>query len=503
MSYQQPTRDEVRAAAAELGIDLTDAECDLHISFMAPDLEAYGFVETLAEPKPSIDPPDRTSRRPDPEENALGAWHVRTGIRTSDEGRLAGRTVALSDNVCLAGVPMMAGTSMLRDYVPDIDATVVTRLLDAGATITGKAHCEYLGLASGSHTGDAGPVRNPHRPTHSSGGSSSGVGALVASGAVDLGIGTDASGSVRVPASWSGAVGMKPTHGLVPYTGILPLEATLDHVGPITATVADNALMLEILAGPDGLDPRQHGVAAHRYTQALTGECAGMRVGVVQEGFEVPDLQPDVADAVRAAGDVLAGLGARVDDMKLPAYPLGIVLWDLIALEGHVRQLLGNGFGTGWRGLYVTGLVEALQGWQARSAEFPPAVKVALVMGNVFRRRHGGVPYAKAHNLLRTLNEAYDAALADYDVLVVPTTPMKATELPAPGASPEVSVRRAFEMVLNTVPCNATGHPALNVPCAMRAGLPVGMMLIGRRWDEPTIYRVAYAFERSGDWISR
>ena len=180
-----------------------------------------------------------------------------TEIQEATDGPLAGRTVAIKDNIMVAGVPMMNGSETLEGFVPTRDATVVTRLLAAGATITGKAVCEDLCFSGGSHTSRTGPVRNPWDPTRSAGGSSSGSAALVAAGAVDLAVGGDQGGSVRIPSAYSGTVGHKPTHGLVPYTGAFPIELTLDHLGPITRTVADAALMLGVLAGADGLDPRQ------------------------------------------------------------------------------------------------------------------------------------------------------------------------------------------------------------------------------------------------------
>ena len=173
-----------------------------------------------------------------------------------------GRTVALKDTVLLAGVPLMNGASVMEGYVPEVDATIVTRMLDAGATITGKAVCEYFCLSGSSFTSATGPVHNPVKYGYSAGGSSSGSAALVGSGAVDMSIGGDQAGSIRIPAAFSGIVGMKPTHGLVPYSGIMSMEVSIDHIGPMTANVADNALLLEVLAGPDGYDNRQTGERA-------------------------------------------------------------------------------------------------------------------------------------------------------------------------------------------------------------------------------------------------
>src|SRR3954452_4166653 len=189
---------------------------------------------------------------------------------------------------------MTTGASTLAGYVPDVDATIVTRILDAGGTIVGKSHCEFYCLSGGSHTSALGPVHNPRRMGYSAGGSSSGSGALVAAGEVDMALDGDQGGSIRMPASFCGIYGMKATHGLVPYTGIMPIEIFVDHTGPMTANVADNALLLEVLAGPDGYDPRQYDVKVHPYTQALGKGVGGMRIGVVTEGFQQANAEEDV-----------------------------------------------------------------------------------------------------------------------------------------------------------------------------------------------------------------
>ena len=189
-----------------------------------------------------------------------------TSITEREGGPLAGRSVAIKDNTAVAGVPMMNGSATLEGFVPARDATVVTRLLAAGATIAGKAVCEDLCFSGGSHTSRTGPVRNPWDTTRSAGGSSSGSAALLAAGVVDIATGGDQGGSVRIPAAYCGVVGHKPTHGLVPYTGAFPIEQTIDHLGPMARTVADVALTLAVLAGPDGLDPRQPAESASRTT---------------------------------------------------------------------------------------------------------------------------------------------------------------------------------------------------------------------------------------------
>src|SRR4030095_8107689 len=206
-------------------------------------------VDAMPDNLPPVKYPRTPGYRPGPEENKHNAWYVKTTVNGAPRGKLKGKTIALKDNIMLAGVPMMNGAATLEGYVPDIDATVVHRILDAGGTIAGKAHCEYFCLSGGSHTNATGPVHNPHKMGYSAGGSSSRRVVLVALREVDMAIGGDQGGSIRMPASFCGIYGMKPTHGLVPYTGIMPIEITVDHTGPMTANVADNALLLEVIAG--------------------------------------------------------------------------------------------------------------------------------------------------------------------------------------------------------------------------------------------------------------
>jgi len=253
MSIRRPTLEQMRELVSGLHMNMSDEEIITYMQLMDDSFAAYDRVDTLPDNLPQIHYPRTPGSRPAEADNPLNAWYYQCEIRGSMAGPLKGKQVVLKDNVCLAGVPMMNGASTLEGYTPDIDATIVTRMLDAGATIVGKAHCEYFCLSGGSHTNASGPVHNPYRLGYSAGGSSSGSGALVGSGEVAMAIGGDQGGSIRIPASFCGCYGMKPTHGLVPYTGIMPIEPTIDHTGPITATVADNALLLEVLAGDDGL----------------------------------------------------------------------------------------------------------------------------------------------------------------------------------------------------------------------------------------------------------
>src|SRR5213076_2919858 len=272
MAVRRPTLDQLRGVAEDLGMHMGDEELKSYDALMQANFAAYEAVDAMPDYIPAVKYPRTPGYHPEPAENKHNAWYVKTTIKGAPSGKLAGKTIALKDNICLAGVPMMNGASTLEGYTPDVDATIVTRMLDAGGTILGKVHCEYFCFSGGSHTSAAGPVHNPRKMGYSAGGSSSGSAAVVAAGEVPMAIGGDQGGSIRIPAAYCGIYGMKPTHGLVPYTGVMPIELTLDHTGPMSATVADKALLLEVLAGPDGLDPRQAGVKVDTYTKALTGD---------------------------------------------------------------------------------------------------------------------------------------------------------------------------------------------------------------------------------------
>jgi amidase len=494
---QLPTEKTLSELAGRHGLDLSEADLATYQRVIARALPSFQRLDELDEPKLPVRYARTPGYRPSQEENPLNAWYWRCSIEGAQDGPLAGKTVALKDSVCVAGVPMMNGCSLLEGFVPDVDATIVTRILDAGGRIAGKATCEHLGVSDGSHTSDTGPVPNPHDPTRSAGGSSSGCAVLLATGECDMAIGGDQAGSIRMPASFSGVYGLKPTYGLVPYTGVFEGEYTLDHVGPMAATVEDSALLLHAIAGPDGIDPRQPDVPVEDYLGALDGGVEAMRVGILEEGFGWPGAEPEVAEAVRRAAERLREVGAIVEDVSIPLHRDSPHIWRAIAAEGAlVRVLRGNGQGVGSKGYYNTPLIDAFGRAQARGAnDFSVTVKYVVLLGEYLQERYGGHYYAKARNLSRRLQAAYDDALARYDVLVMPTTVMRATPLPGPDASLEERIRRAFEVNDSTCGFNVTGHPAMSIPCAWIDGLPVGMMAVGPAFGEATVLRFARACE--------
>jgi amidase len=498
---RQPSIAELQRIAEAYGFELTPEEASSFRALMEGTLASYRRLDQFVEPRLPVKYPRDGGYRPPPEENRLNAWYWKCSIKGAAGGKLAGKRIALKDNVCVAGIPMMNGSHLLEGFVPSEDATIVTRILDAGGEIVGKAVCENLCFSGGSHTADTGPVLNPHDPKRSAGGSSSGSAALVVAGECDMAIGGDQGGSIRIPSSYCGAFGLKPTYGLVPYTGVFPIELTLDHVGPMARSAADCALLLEVIAGPDGLDPRQSAaVRTEEYSRALSGDLSGLRLGVVREGFGWPGAsEPDVDATVRDAVQRFAKAGATVSEISIPLHRDGLHIWSPIAVEGATMLMVsGNGMGTNWKGHYLTALSEFYaRSRRARANDLSETVKLVVLLGQYMQDRYHGRYYAKAQNLARLLRAAYDEALRSVDLLVMPTTPMKATPLPAPNASREEYVARALQMIPNTCPFDVTGHPAMNVPCGLSEGLPVGMMLVGRHWEDGTVLRAAHAFEQT------
>tara|TARA_Y100001970_G_scaffold294370_1_gene451911 strand:+ start:12989 stop:14524 length:1536 start_codon:yes stop_codon:yes gene_type:complete len=503
-TVRTPTVEEVLDLGDDFGLNLSLEDAESFQGLMAGTIESYHRLDDLAEPKLPVNYPRTTGYRPPPEENRYNAWYWKSEVQGKKRGPLSGKKIVLKDNICLAGVPMMNGSSILEGYVPDIDATLVTRILDAGGTIVGKAANTNLCVDGGSATTATGMVENPHKKGYSAGGSSSGSAVLVSVGEADMGMGGDQGGSIRIPACWSGVVGHKPTHGLVPYTGVFPIEMTLDHTGPLARNVTDTALLLQAIAGPDGFDPRQGNCKTQDYIKALSKGVKGMKIGILKEGFGHEESEKVVDQKVKSAAKVFKSLGATVKEVSVPMHLDGIHIWNAIAVEGATELMLkGNGFGTNWEGYYTTSLLDAYaKGWRSRPNDLSETVKTVMMLGEYMHRNYNGRYYAKAQNLSRTLRDAYDAALSEYDVIVLPTLPQTATKLPAPDCSREDYLDTALNMIRNTSPFDCSGHPAISIPCGKSSGgLPIGMMIVGKHYDDASVLRVARAYEKkAGSW---
>ncbi|MEA2227486.1 MAG: amidase [Solirubrobacteraceae bacterium] len=507
MPVQPPGPDELARIAREYNMELSAEELSAFAELAVPTLAGFGRIDELPdEVLPVKYPRADAGHRPTGTENPSNGWSWKCSIPGAAEGPLAGRTVGVKDNICVAGMPMLNGSPIMEGYVPREDATVVTRLLDAGAEIVGKTAVPAFCFDGGGLTGYPEPQpTNPHDAAYMCGSSSNGSAAVVVTGQADMALGGDQGGSIRMPASWSGCVGHKPTYGLVPYTAIFPIELTLDHVGPMARTVADCALMLEVIAGEDGMDPRQVGVRTQPYVEGLEAGAEGLRVGLLTEGFEIDGAsEPDVDAAVREAADVLAGAGARVEEVSVPMHRDGLAIWNAIGLEGATDLMVrGDAFGTNHKGHYTTDLVDFYgRARRSRANDYSATVKLTILLGHYLSDRYNHHYYAKGQNLGRLLRAAYAEALDRFDVLVMPTTAMKAKRFPS-DRSPASLIASALGNLHNTAPIDVTGNPALSVPCGMSEGRPVGMMFVGRHFDDATVLRAGAAYEQArGDLAS-
>lgn len=413
---------------------------------------------------------------------------------------------------------MLMGTNFAKDYIPDTDATLVTRILEAGGHITGKAVCENMCHSATSHSSSTGVVENPFCKGYSAGGSSSGSAVLVALGEVWGSVGADQGGSIRVPVANCGIVGMKPTFGLVPYTGCASNEPTNDHAGPMTRTVYDNALLLEGIAGADNIDDR--GFAAPKpenvpkYSRAVAelpseNPLTGKKIGIITESLSTPATDSRVVETFHTAAAQFEVLGAVVAEVSIPIHSKGAAIWTGVSKTGGFLNKTSGAFGR--RGYQMVGLNQMLYPIQQENWDHAYSATKNIYLNGLHAVQTFPALLAKATNLSRKLRNSYDAALEEFDVLITPTLPYVATSHAAPNATPIQQISKQIGLTSNTAPFNQTGHPVLAIPIGMlevlegpgvldKVKLPVSMQVIGKWWDETTVYQCAGAWENANDW---
>lgn len=418
---------------------------------------------------------------------------------------LAGVPVALKDNIVTKEQPTTCASRILEGYVSPYDATAVIRLRAAGALIAAKTNLDEFAMGSSTEHSAYGRVKLPLDHTRVPGGSSGGSAALVAAGEVTMALGGDQGGSIRTPSAWCGVFGLKPTWGLVPMTGGMPISYSVDHCGPMCSSTENVARLLTAIAGPDPHDPRTINAKVGNYMEALGRGVKGLRVGLLKEGFHHPVSDQATSAKVRAAANDLKASGAAVEEVSVPMHLEGPHIWTGVILEGAAEMMIkGYGMGNNWPGYYTLSLQEAFaRGWRSRPDDVSETVKLVLLLGEYMHRHYHNRYHAKAQNLRVLLRAAYDKALANCDVLAMPTIPFPATEIPSPDAPREVYVDAALNMQQNTCPFDVSGHPAFTVPCGKVNGLPVGIMLVGRHFEETTVIQAAQALEQAGDWRTR
>jgi amidase len=497
---RRPSAEELRAGAARDYLELSTADCEALLPFVDDYLQALDEVEELPELALPLRHATRDpGRAPRPEEDPYNAFTRLCRIEGAAGGPLAGKRIGIKDNIAIAGVPLSNGSRTLAS-VPSLDAVVVERILDAGGTIVGKLNLDDFSSSGFGDTSFFGPTRNPRKPTHSPGGSSSGAGSAVASGAVDLALGADQGGSVRIPAAMCGCVGIKATHGLVPSFGITYMDHTLDAIGPLGASVDEVATLLRVIAGHDWRDPQwvRGPLEPADYRSAAEERPEGLRIGVVREALDESLCEPAVLDATERAIEALRDDGAIVEWTSIPLWRNGFAIWATVLLGAWPAMIRSDGMGYGHLGYVDVARVHANALVRRQEANlFSPFMKLVLLANTFVERHYFGTVFAKAQNQRLALRRALDEALERYDLLLTPTVPRVASALPVGRLSEIDALSKSVTQTLLTCQLNATGHPALALPSGANGeGLPTSVQVIGRHFDERVIFRVAFALER-------
>lgn len=496
MTFEFTPEDDLSGIANRLGLDVSTADMEYYRTVVEESLAELERVRDLD--APSLRPSqrqyetDRSAYRPAEGENPHNAWITRCDVAADVSGPLHGTTVGLKDSIALAGVEMTCGSSLLEGYVPESDATVVSRLLAAGARITGKCNMENFAFSASSDTSDFGAVTNPVAPSRIAGGSSSGSAAAVAAGDVDVALGCDQGASVRVPASCCGVIGLDPTTGLVPYTGIFPMDPTIDSVGPMARTVHDVAEVLEVIAGVDGLDPRQGPVVQTAdYTAAIADNVPDLEIGVLQEGFEGSATDNRVLETIRDALDDFERLGANTTPVSVPLHNEAVSIGFTIWAYGALQVFKNGGQGVHLEGWYDTDLMAAFAKRRGtRTDGLPEEGKGTLMAMEYLAENHGGATYGRAQNLRLRLRRELDDVLSTVDVLALPTMPILPFESEAD--IPEMErTSRTIALCQNTATSSLTNHPSISIPYGSVDGVPVGLMLVADHYDEQTLLAAA------------
>jgi aspartyl-tRNA(Asn)/glutamyl-tRNA(Gln) amidotransferase subunit A len=423
------------------------------------------------------------------------ADEAQTRLDDGDPAPLLGVPIAVKDNICTVGVPTTAGSRILEGYRPTYDAAVVERLRRAGMVIIGKTNLDEFAMGSSTEASAFFPAHNPWDLQRVPGGSSGGSAASVAALEAPVSLGSDTGGSIRQPAALCGVVGLKPTYGRVSRYGLIAFSSSLDQIGPLARDVTDCALLLNVLCGRDPMDSTSVDVPVPDFTEALVPDLSGVRVGVPKE-FLGEGVQPGVRDAVLAALPVLEEAGASVEETSLPSTDYGVGTYYIISpAEASSNLARYDGIRYGHRAQTNAGHVHLVE--QTREEGFGVEVKRRIILGTyALSAGYYDAYYLKAQKVRTKMRREFEALFERFDLVVGPTNPTVAFRLGAFESDP-LAMKMADVL---TIPASLAGLPAASVPCGFSDGLPVGLQIIGRPFDESAVLRGAFAYQERTEW---
>ena len=420
-------------------------------------------------------------------EDPFNAFITRCEGKPGGTGKLAGIMVAVKDNISTRGIPTSCGSRILEGYTPPYNAHVVDLILGEGAGIAGKTNMDEFGMGSSTENSAFGPTKNPVDPSRVPGGSSGGSAAAVAAGMVPLALGSDTGGSIRCPAAFCGIVGLKPSYGRVSRYGLVAYANSLEQIGPLAKTVSEVSLLMEVISR---YDPRDSTMQNRAFTPRLTGDMKGLRIGVPDEFFGA-GVDPAVAGSVREAIGVLEGMGARVVPCSMPSMAYALAAYyvtctseassNLARFDG-VRYGVSDDIRTSWHDAFR----------EVRAKGFGEEVRRRILLGTfALSAGYYGKYYAKAQAARRNVSSDFTRIFRNVDVIAGPTMPTVAFRI-----GEKTDPLSMYLSDILTVPANLAGLPAVSVPCGKVNGLPVGLQIIGKPFEDERVLDVAYAYEQ-------
>jgi aspartyl-tRNA(Asn)/glutamyl-tRNA(Gln) amidotransferase subunit A len=410
-------------------------------------------------------------------------------------GTLFGMPIGIKDNIVTKGLRTTCASKILYNFDPIYDATVMERLNEAGAITIGKLNMDEFAMGSSTENSGFQLTRNPWDLERVPGGSSGGSAAAVAAGEVPFALGSDTGGSIRQPAAFCGVVGLKPTYGRVSRFGLVAFASSLDQIGPITRTVEDNAYLLQVIAGLDPMDSTSANVEVPNYVEALTGDIKGLKIAVPKE-YLGEGVAEEVRQSVLDALKVLEKLGATWEEVSLPHSKYALATYYLLSSsEASANLARFDGVRYGYRTDNAKNLIDMYK--QTRSEGFGNEVKRRIMLGTfALSAGYYDAYYKKAQKVRTLIKQDFEKVFEKYDVIIGPTTPTPAFKIGEKTHDPLTM----YANDILTIPVNLAGVPGISVPCGFVNGLPVGLQIIGKHFDESTIYRVAHAFEQATDY---